>query len=97
MTANDERFEVARDVHVRRFHDELVLLDLARGEYFSLDEVGAAAWDALAAGQTLRETVAVVAAHYDADVVRIEADLERLVAELTRRNLLVPKAPEGLK
>ena len=42
MTLDPELLlQVARDVHSRKFGEELVLLDLARGEYFSLDELGA--------------------------------------------------------
>lgn len=88
----ETRFNVAQDVHVRRFHDELVILDLARGEYFALDDVGSTVWESLARGQTLAETVAVLATLYDADVVRLEADVRRLVGELTERKLLVPSA-----
>ena len=93
MTVSLEaRFDVAQDVHVRRFHDELVLLDLARGEYFALDDVGSTVWESLARGRTLGETVAVLATLYDADVAHLEADVRHLVDELTERNLLVPSA-----
>jgi hypothetical protein len=44
---------------------------LARGEYFALDDVGSTVWESLARGQTLAETVAVLATLYDADVVRL--------------------------
>jgi hypothetical protein len=88
----EARFDVAQDVHARRFHDELVILDLCRGEYFALDDVGSTVWESLGRGATLAETVAVLATLYDADVARLEGDVLRLVDELTKRNLLVPSA-----
>ncbi len=91
------RFEVAQDVHVRAFHDELVLLDLGRGEYFSLDAVGAKIWDGLRNGRSVGEVVTGVAASYDTDVAQVEADVKRLVDELVARQLLVPLNGDAVK
>jgi hypothetical protein len=82
------RFSVARDVQFRRFHEEIVVLDLARGDYFSLDEVGARVWDGLSAGQDVHEIAAALAAEYDTDVARIEEDVEAFTHELIRRELI---------
>jgi hypothetical protein len=85
-------FEVARDVQARRFDDELVVLDLARGEYFSLDEVGSKVWEGLAAGRTLEDIVAAFALEYEADAPRIAGDVLAFVVELVGKRLLVEKA-----
>jgi hypothetical protein len=85
----DTSFSAARDVRARRFHEEIILLDLAAGEYFSVDEVGARVWDGLAAGLTLAAVVAALAPDYDTDVSRLETDVLAFTGELLRRGLIV--------
>ena len=91
------RFQVAQDVQARAFHEELVLLDLSRGEYFSLDAVGAKVWEGLRNGQSVGDVVTFVAAAYDTDVARVEADVKRLVDELVAHRLLVPLNGDAVK
>jgi Coenzyme PQQ synthesis protein D (PqqD) len=82
-------FEAARDVQARRFHEEIVLLDLSRGEYFSLDEVGAIVWDGLGAGKSLGDIVADLSLSYDVDVAQLQADVAAFALELIQRHLVV--------
>jgi len=85
----DARFHVARDVQSRRFHEEVVVLDLRRGEYFSLNEVGARVWDALSSGATLREVIETLAVDYDTSVTQLSVDVLAVVEDLLRRELVV--------
>ncbi len=89
MVGGDRTYRVAQDVQTRRFHDELVLLDLVRGEYFALDEVGSTVWEGFARGLTVAEVVATLTAAYDTDASRIEADVLAFTDELLGRQLLV--------
>lgn len=79
----------AADVISRKVGDELVLLDLQRGVYFGLDEVGSRAWTLMAEGSTPSEIVAALAAEYDAAPEQIDADLRRLFRELEDEGLIV--------
>ena len=72
--------------------DEVVVLDMAGGEYFSLDAVGAKVWKDLIDGESVAQVIASLAGEYAADVPRIEADVLALVAELISRRLLREKA-----
>jgi hypothetical protein len=81
--------QVARDVHSRKFGEELVLLDLTRGEYFSLDELGARIWEELAAGNRIGAVVERLAPQYDVERERFQVDFFALVEELLTRGLLV--------
>jgi Coenzyme PQQ synthesis protein D (PqqD) len=83
----------APDVHVRRFGEELVILDLARGEYFSLDPLGARVWSELAAGVSLAILVDRLAPEYEVEVDRFRADVVELVEHLVSRGLLVAVSP----
>jgi hypothetical protein len=86
-------FRPSPDVVVREIDGEAVLLDLASGRYFGLNAVGTRAWTALAAGGSVDEAVAAVAAEFDAPDAEIAADIAALVSELLARGLLTPAAP----
>jgi hypothetical protein len=83
------RVRTKGDVHVREFDGELVLLDLDRGEYFSLNEVGTRVWSLLAENRTLGEVVGILARDFD-DVphAELESDVLRIVTELVDGGLL---------
>ena len=80
--------KVAPHVFAREFDEELVLLDLGRGEYFGLDELGARLWNGISEGRCPREVAKEVAGDYDVDFARLEADLTDLANELLMRGLL---------
>ena len=90
ILATTGRFRVPSSVHARRFGDELVVLDLGAGKYFSLDSVGSSIWDQLISGKTTAETVAAVLEKYDADEDNVRSDVQRLTEELLSAGLLEP-------
>jgi Coenzyme PQQ synthesis protein D (PqqD) len=82
------RFQISANVHARRFDDELVVLHLGVGAYFSLDPVGSTIWDQLVDGKGAEEAVAAILAEYDIDEATARADVERLAEELVEAGLL---------
>lgn len=86
-------FYVPSHVHSRQFDGETVVLNLADGKYFSLDEVGAAVWNSLTDGKTLDEVVAQLVSAYEVDEATARVDVERLSEQLIAAGLLVPLAP----
>ena len=88
MSELDQRFEVASDVHSRRFDDEIVILDLRAGTYMGLDEVGASMWSHITAGKSLAEVAVALVSEYDVDEQRVQSDLIAFVGTLVERNLL---------
>lgn len=90
MTAIDAgtRVRCSRNVFARDFEGELVLLDLARGDYYGLDEVGAALWHGLVAGRTVAEIAADLGSQYDVDDARLRQDLVALLEELVAKGLV---------
>jgi hypothetical protein len=83
-----ECFQVPPHVHARRFDDEMVVLDLAAGKYFSLDVVGTAIWEQLALGKTPEEVVAALLLEYSVDESTLRADVQRLTEDLVAAGLL---------
>lgn len=91
MAETDKRFRCSERVHARRFDGEMVILDLGQGQYFSLDEVGSTIWEHASSGLSIGEIVKEIATVYDADVPRIQRDVERILEELVQAGLLVPR------
>lgn len=80
--------QVHSSVYARRFGDELVLLDFARGEYFGLDEVGRVIWDACAGGAKLSDVAALLARDFEVDQETALADVCALVQTLEKDGLV---------
>lgn len=72
------------------FEDEVVVVDLDSGDYFSLIEVGATCWNCLLAGCTVKEAVDAVKAVYEGAPAEIEAGVQTLIGELEAENLIIP-------
>ncbi|TNF64923.1 MAG: PqqD family protein [Rhodobacteraceae bacterium] len=87
MTA-ERRFEIPTHVVARDVQGELVVLDLEKGEYFGLEDVGAFIWGLLEAGESLGEVHARILAEYDVEADTARRDLAALVADLQARGLL---------
>jgi hypothetical protein len=76
------------DVVFRDLEGEAVILDLATGTYFGLNEVGTRVWRLVDEGRDAAQIVEAVAAEYDADRVTIEQDVARLLDALSARRLI---------
>ena len=87
--ADDACVSIAAGVRVREFDGELILLDLERGDYFGLDEVGARAWAELARGKSVRQVAAQLSGEYSVDETRVLADIRSLVGTLLERGLVM--------
>jgi hypothetical protein len=75
-------------VHARRFDDEVVVLDLGAGEYYSLDAVGSAIWEQLQRGRTADEIVGFLLGAYELDELTARTDVARIIQELLAAGLV---------
>lgn len=89
MRLRSSRLRPAPGIEACDFDREVVLLNLGRGEYFSLNEVGAVVWQAISVARTWGEIVDDLAARYDVPCATLEADLDALVEELLARGLVM--------
>jgi hypothetical protein len=79
---------ISRQVMARELGGEIVILDLASGNYFGLDEVGARIWKLIGEGKTLGETLDILLAEYEVERPQLEADLLGLVERLEAQGLV---------
>lgn len=70
--------------------DEVIIVNLKTGNYYSLAGVGAQIWSGLEGGIGVAAMIPALAAAYNAPQAEIAGEVQRLVAELAAENLIVP-------
>lgn len=79
----------AQVVH-ETFEDEVVIIDLTKGAYFSVSHVGVDIWNLLQQGRTEEEIIEQVVLLYEGGREEIEDAVRELLAEFQREGLIVP-------
>lgn len=72
----------------RTLKDELVLLHLETGAYYTLNETGALIWQGLVDGRPYPDIIAAITAAYEVDERAAQQDFERLVNELASQGMV---------
>ena len=75
-------------VLTRSVDSELVLLNLDNEEYYGLDEVGAAMWEAVTTAHDVDAAFQQLLERFDVDSTTLSRDLEHLFDELSKRGLV---------
>jgi coenzyme PQQ synthesis protein D (PqqD) len=83
--------KVNDEVVFRELDGEAVLLNLASGMYFGLDETGTRMWQLIDQHGELAAVLAALCEEFDAPRDAIERDLLNLALELSEKGLLVPR------
>lgn len=85
------------DIAHQRVENEVIVINLLTGAYFSLRDAAADAWDLLIGGTTTTTAGGVVAERYGVDAATVVTDLERLADRLLDEGLIAPSdgAPDG--
>ncbi|HUF10498.1 MAG TPA: PqqD family protein [Rhodothermales bacterium] len=87
----NERYQVRTPAVVHEvFEDEVVIVNLDSGDYYSLSDAGVAFWNCLLAGCSIVETLDVLMSSYAGEEGAIESAVGALIAELVRADLIVP-------
>jgi hypothetical protein len=84
-----QRLTIPAEVMARQVGDETVLLDLASGNYFGLDVVGARIWQLLVEGKAPSEICEALLTEFDTSREVLAGDLSRLLKELTAHGLVI--------
>ena len=84
----DTRVTMSDHVHTREFDGEVILLHLERGDYFALNDAGAAMWHQLAKGRSPAEVASALAVSYEVSESTLMRDCLELVKDLLERGLV---------
>ncbi|REJ66500.1 MAG: PqqD family protein [Planctomycetota bacterium] len=79
----------SQDVAAKVIDDEAILINVATGAYYSMDNVGAFIWKQIDAQCPLEAIVAAVVARYDVTPEQADTDVQRVARELFEENLVV--------
>lgn len=72
-----------------RLHDELVMMDIDQGKYFSLNPVATRIWDLLEQPLDLEGVCAILVDEYEVEAERCIAETGELLEEMLRLGLVV--------
>lgn len=72
-----------------RLHDEMVMMDLGQGKYFSLNPVATRIWDLLEKPLSVDELCQALADEYDVDHDRCRHEVTEHLAEMAQLGLLL--------
>ena len=87
----DVRYRVNKpNVILEDFDDEVVIVNLASGNYYSVDAVGAEIWTMVQKGDTAAEIAAHLSRQYDGSPEIIEQAVIKFIGEVLSENLIVP-------
>ena len=71
-----------------RIDDEIVVMNLASGDFFSLEDSAAAIWDLLDGTRDRAAVLAALSAQYDAPNADLARDLDSFLGELRSDGLI---------
>jgi hypothetical protein len=86
--ATQARYQVSSQVINEVIDGEAVMIDLATGSYYSLNDIGSAIWSSIEAGASHAEIVEMLAQRYDAPLPEIEPAVDELLDRLEREGLV---------
>lgn len=72
--------------------DELVLINLSTGVYYSMGNVGSLIWQLTDLGFSVSETVATVSARYGIPADRVKADVRTVLEQMLQERIFVPSS-----
>jgi PqqD family protein of HPr-rel-A system len=77
-----------------RLNDELVMMDIKKGKYFSLNPVATRIWDLLDQPLSMEELCTLLTEEYDVDPGQCREEVREYLEEMTRLGLVI-EPPAG--
>ena len=81
-------FVDAADISHERLHDEVIIINLASGAYYSGFGTAADLWTLLSRGASLAEAASMLAIEYACDQKTVSLDIERSLSFLVERGII---------
>lgn len=91
--AEMETFKRSDDLLGATVGEELLMMSIEQGNYYSLNPVAARIWTLLEQPRTLDELVASLMQEYDVPAVTCREETEKFLAALRERGMLAQPAP----
>jgi len=72
-----------------RLHDELVMMDIGQGKYFSLNPVATRVWDLLENPLSLDELCGRLMEEYEVDIEQCRAEVTEVISEMVKLGVVL--------
>ncbi|HQR73215.1 MAG TPA: PqqD family protein [Sulfurovum sp.] len=87
-----QKITFSQSVFAQEVDGEMVLLDMESENYFGLDEVGTAIWQAMQEHEILHEVFEVLMEQYEVEAEVLQNDLSEFVEKLLESGLVKVEA-----
>lgn len=75
-----------------RLHDEIVMMDIDQGKYFSLNPVATHIWDLLEKSRDIEELCKELVGEYDVDPGQCMKEVEEHIGEMVKMGLVLEQS-----
>ena len=93
---SQQRIRLLPEVMARRVGTEIFFLNVERACYYGLEEVGARMFSLLTEGLSVEDVVARLQIEYSVEPEVLRRDIESLIGELTRHELIQLVPPSAV-
>jgi len=83
-----QKVNISSKALFQEIENEMVILDLAKEQYYGLDDVGARMWQLLSEHGDTTVVVKQLSTYYDADEITLSRDLAQLIEKLRQAGLV---------
>jgi hypothetical protein len=83
-----QRIKISERALYQQIENEMVILDLAKEQYYGLDDVGARMWQLIVQHEDTATVLKELGSYYDVDEAVLSKDLSDLIAKLINAGLL---------
>jgi hypothetical protein len=83
------------EVAAKVMDGEAIIINLANGMYYSMDQVGGLIWELIDEGRSVAEIASAISRSYDVPAARASADVERLATDLLEEKLVCVAEQDG--
>jgi len=77
------------------FEDEIVIINLESGNYYSLEKLGAVVWGLIEKGKSFNYILNHIKSKYPQNHVNLENDIQKFIAELDKEGLIHSEEKES--
>jgi len=85
---NDTKFKTTENFAWRNVNDEIIILNLKSGEYFTLNDVAQCIWTAVTEEKSVEEIKVKIIDEYDVSAEKAERDIDDFITGMIEQGLL---------
>ena len=85
---SQDSYQLVAQVSSEKFDDEVMIVNLTNGNYYSLAGTGAAIWTLIEGGNSHANMLAFLSANYQGNPEAIDESLKRFISELVSESLI---------